>query len=62
MFSILSEREIIISATFILSSANAFNLDQSKILPYGKELIYDVQIVFMQYFYVYETCLRLLSW
>ena len=31
MFSTLSEREIIISAIFILSSINAFNLDQYKI-------------------------------
>ena len=27
------------SAKFILSSANAFNLDQSKILSFGEELI-----------------------
>ena len=33
-----AEREIIISAPFILSSENSFNLDQSKILPFGKEL------------------------
>ena len=38
MFSYLSEWEIIISATFILSSANTSNLDQSKILPFGKGL------------------------
>ena len=31
------QREIIFSATIILSSANAFNLDQSKVLPFGKE-------------------------
>ena len=36
MFSTLSEEEIIISATFILSSAFAFNLHQSKILLFGK--------------------------
>ena len=29
---------IIISATFILSFANAFNLDQAKIHSFGKEL------------------------
>ena len=39
MFSILSEGEITISATFILLSAKVFNLDQSKILPFGKTLI-----------------------
>ena len=39
MFSILSKRETIISATFILSSANAFNSDLSTILLFGKELI-----------------------
>ena len=38
MFSTLSEKEIIISATLISSSANAFYLDLSKILPFGKEL------------------------
>ena len=38
IFPTLSERRIIISVTFILSSANAFNLDQSKILQFGKEL------------------------
>ena len=37
MFSAVLEREIIILATFTMSSANAFNLDQSKILPFGKE-------------------------
>ena len=31
-------REIIISATFILSSTNAFNLYQSKFFPFGKDL------------------------
>ena len=36
MLSTLSERETIISATFVLSSANAFILDESKILPFGK--------------------------
>ena len=37
MSSTLSEREIIISATFILLSANAFNLVKSKILLCGKK-------------------------
>ena len=36
MFSTLSEREIIISAIFIMLSANAFNVDKSKILSFGK--------------------------
>ena len=39
MFSTPSEREIIISAVFILSSANALNFDLSKMLPCGKRLI-----------------------
>ena len=39
MFSTLSKTEIIIWATFILSSANAFNLVTSKILLFGIELI-----------------------
>ena len=38
MFYPISEREINISATFTLSTANAFNLDLSKILSFGKEL------------------------
>ena len=37
MFTTLSKTDIIILATFILSSANAFNLVVSKILLYGKE-------------------------
>ena len=45
MFSILSEREIIISAKFFLSSANAFNLDQSKILSFDEELISTFQLL-----------------
>ena len=36
--SSLSKYTIIILANFILSSANAFNLDQSRILLFGKEL------------------------
>ena len=39
-FTTQSVRKIIFSAAFILSSANAFNLDQSKILLFGKELSY----------------------
>ena len=38
MFSTLSKGEIIILATFNLPSAYAFNLNQSKILLFGKEL------------------------
>ena len=38
MFSTLSKREIVILATFNLSSTNAFNLDWSKILSFGKGL------------------------
>ena len=39
MFLTLSKTKIIIFANLILSSANAFNLDQSKILSFSKELI-----------------------
>ena len=39
MFSTLSKREIIISATFNLSFANAFNLVTSEILLFGNGLI-----------------------
>ena len=38
MFPTLSKREIIILQAFNLSSANAFNLDWSKVLSFGKEL------------------------
>ena len=38
MFSTKSKKEIMISATINLLSANAFNLDQAKILSFGKEL------------------------
>ena len=38
MFFTLTKTEIVIQVTFNLSSANAFNLDQSKILLFGKEL------------------------
>ena len=38
VFSILSRREIIILATCNLLSANAFNLDTSKMLLFGKGL------------------------
>ena len=39
MFSTLSKTKIIILSPLILSSANAFNLELSKILLFGKELI-----------------------
>ena len=38
MFSTLPKTNFTFSFGFILSSANAFNLDQSKILLFGKEL------------------------
>ena len=38
MFSTLSKTKIIILANFILSSAIDFNLDQFRILSFGKEL------------------------
>ena len=42
MFSTLSQGEIIILAMLNFSSANAFNLDQSEILSFGKELNHEV--------------------
>ena len=39
MFSILPKTYFNFSFTFILSSANALNLDQSKILLFGKDLV-----------------------
>ena len=38
MFSTLLKTSFNFAVTFILSSANAFNLDKSKILSFGKEL------------------------
>ena len=38
MFSVLSERNLNLKVTSILSFANAFNLDQSIILLFGNEL------------------------
>ena len=38
MFSTYSKTNVHFSVTFILSSANSLNLDQSKILSFGKEL------------------------
>ena len=38
MFSTIPKTNFNFSVTFVLSSANAFNLDKSKILSYGKEL------------------------
>ena len=38
MYSTLSKTKIIIWSDFILSFANAFNLDQCRILSFGKEL------------------------
>ena len=38
MFSILSQTNFAILATFQLSSANSLNLDTSNILPFGKQL------------------------
>ena len=39
MFSILHKTNFKFSVMFILLSAYAFNLDQSKILSFGKELM-----------------------
>ena len=38
VFSTVSKKEIVILVTFILSSANAFNLVTSKISSFGKRL------------------------
>ena len=38
VFSTLTKTKIIVFSTSILSSANAFNLDQSKILSFAKKL------------------------
>ena len=48
MFSTLSNIITIIWATFDLFSANAFNLDQSKILSFGKKLNYGLYVQNLQ--------------
>ena len=40
MFSTLSKTNFSVSDTLILSSADVFNLDQSKTLSFGKELMH----------------------
>ena len=56
MFSTLPKTNVNFSFTFILSSANAFNLDQSKILSFGKEFKKFHWVLFNKCFYqeVYE--------
>ena len=44
MFSTLSKTNFSFSVTFTLSSANAVNLDQSKILSFGKELMIKIRL------------------
>ena len=52
MFSTLSKTKIIILSTFISLSANALNLDQSKILSLGKELTSPFPSMFSKAFYI----------
>ena len=47
MFSTLPRSNLNFSVTFILSSANAFSLDQSKNLLFGKELNCHLQILLL---------------
>ena len=42
MFSTPPKTNFYFSVIFFLSSANAFNLDQSRILSFGKELSYSI--------------------
>ena len=44
MFSVLSQRKIVILANFNLSSANAFNLVMCKNLSFGKGIIDFLQV------------------
>ena len=48
MFSTLRKTNLIFSVTFILSSANAFKLDRSKILSFGKGLIMGIKVIMLQ--------------
>ena len=56
MFSTLSKTEIIILSTLILLSANAYNLDQSKSLLFGKEL--NIQRTVKKYYHLKTTSKR----
>ena len=40
-----SQNKFQFSATFILLSANAYNLDQSKILSFGRELTHHLEML-----------------
>ena len=53
----LSQTFIIISFKFTLSSANAFNLDKSKILSFGKVSIH-YQISLIRMFYLFKSLCR----
>ena len=45
MFSILSRADLIFSVIFIVSSADAFNFNQSRILSFGYEIRIIVQSI-----------------
>ena len=49
MYFTLEKTEILILATLNLSSVNALNLEQSKILSFGKELRLHVPLGFGKY-------------
>ena len=62
MFSTLHKTNFKFSVTFILSSANAFNLDKPKMLSYGNELIWRSFQSFRKYiFSPFYTFLKQLS-
>ena len=61
MFSTLPKTNFNFSVTFILLSASAFNLDQSKNLLYGKELIVQVALLIANIYsefqvYMFSNC------
>ena len=52
MFSTLPMTNFNFSVTFILSSANAFNLDHSKFFLYGKEGMHLCDTLYQAYHYI----------
>ena len=58
MFSTLLKAEIIILVTFTLSSANPFNLDQAKVLSFGKVSL--IPNLFRPFLYLHEILKKVL--
>ena len=58
MFSTHSKKNFCFSGSFILLSAYAFNLDQSKKLSFGKELRHNIVAEVVHNYYCFEAFLH----